>query len=126
MNERSRPSKIRSVIGAYCQGFRDEDLDAICRLYAEDATIEDPAGTPKKCGMSQIREFYADSMQFKPQLRITGDPVIVGGFSATPLIVDVESDGQSRAIELISVMSYNKQNKITSMTAYFDPSILDM
>ena len=124
MSERSKSAKIRSVLGAYCQGVRDENLDAICALYAEDATVEDPYGAPKKCGIDEIRAFYATSLLAKPRLRIAGEPVIVGAFSATPLIVDVHYNGRERVIELISIMSYDEDCKITTMTAYFDPAIL--
>ncbi len=125
MTEQSRKLEIRNVIESYCKAIRDEDLDAICLLYTEDATIEDPVGTPKKCGMAEIRAFYKSALLSKPSLRTTGDPVIVGDFSATPLLVDLEYNGKAIAIELISIMSYDNETKITSMTACFNPVILD-
>ena len=125
MSERSKSARIRSVLGAYCQGFRAEDLDAICALYADNATVEDPIGTPKKEGSGEIRDFYAMSLQARPRLRSGGEPVIVGSFSATPLIVEIDYNGKHRTVELISVMSFDEDCRITSMTAYFDPAILD-
>lgn len=124
MTRQPAPIRIREVIHAYVKGFADRDLDALCALYADDATIEDPVGTPKRRGAAEIRAFYAMALAAAPTLRITAEPVIVGAFSATPLAAEVTMDGRVLVIELISVMGFAPDGRITSMTACFDPAML--
>lgn len=110
---------IKSAIEAYIQGFADEDLDAICALYDDEATIEDPVGTPRHEGKEAIRSFYEMALGAKPRLTRHGEPHIVGPFSATPISAHVTMDGEDITISFISVMSYGENGKITSMTAYW-------
>lgn len=118
--------RIRATIDAYVSGFSDNDLDAICKLYEKDATIEDPVGTPKKQGAEEIRAFYQMALSARPVLTITGAPITSGGFSATPIRAEVSMGGRAIVIDLISVMSFAPDGRIRSMTAYFDPGTIDV
>ncbi|WP_084421515.1 nuclear transport factor 2 family protein [Henriciella litoralis] len=122
---KSRTHKIRSVIGTYCKAIREADLEAICALFADGAILEDPAGSPQIKGKADIRAFYEQSLKGRPKVRINADPIVIGSFSATPMQIDLEYNGKPLSIELLSVMSYDDQNRILSMSAYFDPRALD-
>lgn len=124
MFETELPAKIRATIGAYVKGFADSNLDAICELFHPDATVEDPVGTPKKTGDAEIRAFYQMALGAAPKLTVTGTPVISGAFSATPITATVDMDGNTISIDFISVMSYELDGRIQTMTAYFDPAAI--
>lgn len=117
--------KINATINAYVKGFSDQSLDGICDLYDDNATVEDPYGTPRKKGMQQIREFYRTALVANPTLEIIRLPTIVNNFSATHLRATVEITNNTIVIDLISVMSYNDDGKIVSMTAHFDPASIN-
>ena len=117
--------KINATINAYVQGFSDCSLDGICDLYDVNGTVEDPYGTPRKEGIQQIREFYRNALVANPTLKIIGAPTIVNNFSATHLRATVEIADNTIVIDLISVMSYNDDGKIVSMTAHFDPASIN-
>ena len=125
MSDINLPNKIRSVIGSYVKAFSDKDLDAVCALYADDATVEDPVGSPRKVGGAAIRDFYTLSLAANPQLKPLDAPSIAGAFSATPISATVTMNGRDLVIEFISVMSFHPDGLIKSMTAYFDPSAID-
>lgn len=122
MSSENIVDKIEATVNAYVQGFADCSLEGICDLYDANATVEDPYGSPRKNGIQEIREFYKQALAAKPKLEIIGSPIIVENFSATHLSVTVELSGNSIVINLISVMSYNQDGKIISMTAHFDPA----
>ena len=126
MNSKEFEEKINSVIKAYAQGFAESNLDAICDLYKDDATVEDPYGSPRKTGRREIREFYETALMAKPKIEIKRPPIIVNNFSATHLEATVEFSGKTIVINLISVMSYNPDGKIVSMTAHFDPASINV
>jgi ketosteroid isomerase-like protein len=52
---------IRSVFARYVQLVTAGDVDAIAQLYAVDATVEDPVGSPVHRGRDAIRAFYRAS-----------------------------------------------------------------
>lgn len=112
--------KIRATIGAYIKGLADRDVEAICQLFTEDATIEDPVGTPPRRGICEVREFYEWAMAINPRMKVIGSPIIAGAYSATPVLGTFELDGRDVSVEMINVMSFTPEGKITSMTAYFD------
>ena len=116
---------ITHNINAYVKGFADGDLDVICGLYHDDATVEDPYGSPRKTGIKEIREFYEAALAAKPKIEIKHPPIIVNNFSATHLEAKVDFGGNTIVINLISVMSYSPDGKILSMIAHFDPASIN-
>ena len=116
---------ITGTVNAYVKGFADGDLDAICDLYNDNATVEDPYGSPRKAGIKEIREFYKSALAAKPKIEIKHPPIIVNNFSATHLEAKVDFGGSTVIINLISVMSFSPDGKILSMIAHFDPASIN-
>ena len=40
------PGELQHVVESYVASLSEGNLDGICSLFAEDATVEDPVGTP--------------------------------------------------------------------------------
>jgi len=51
-------AQILAAIDGYVAAMNAGDVDAVRALYADDATVEDPLGSPKRVGLATIREFY--------------------------------------------------------------------
>ena len=47
---------------AYIDAFNRADVGAVVALYAADATVEDPVGSPPKSGAAEIGAFYTYSV----------------------------------------------------------------
>src|SRR3546814_8940608 len=45
----------------YIDGFNRADPAGVAALYADDATVEDPVGSPLKTGKAEITKFYERS-----------------------------------------------------------------
>ena len=54
----SNPGNMAASVQAYIDLFNVADAQGIADLYADDATVEDPVGTPLKEGKAAILEFY--------------------------------------------------------------------
>jgi steroid delta-isomerase len=52
------PEHIRAVMERYAVLMQAADADAIAMLFAEDAVVEDPVGTPPHVGRDAIRAFF--------------------------------------------------------------------
>ena len=50
--------QMKDAVQAYIDLFNAQDAQGIADLYAEDAVVLDPMGTPPKKGKAAILEFY--------------------------------------------------------------------
>jgi steroid delta-isomerase len=109
------------VIARYVEAFDKGDPDMVAALYAENATVEDPIGTPLVCGREAIREFYRVAMRAGVKLKLEG-PVRGGGsYAAFPFVV-VFSDSAQKKIEVIDTFGFNAECQIVEMRAFWGPA----
>lgn len=111
-----------AVVHAYVDGFERGDLDALVSLFAPDATVEDPVGTPPKRGIDEIRDFYAVSIATGAKLELLGEPRCAADYVAFPFAVKLEWQGKRQIIEVIDTFRINDDGKITEMRAFFGPA----
>ena len=110
-----------AVVHAYVDGFAKGDPVALAALFAENATVEDPVGTPQKRSMAEISEFYAGSMATGAKLELMGDPRCAGDYVAFPFAVKLEFGGQKTVIEVIDTFRVDDKGKIAEMRAFWGP-----
>ncbi len=111
-----------AVVHAYVDGFERGDPQAIAALFADEATVEDPLGTPAKRGAAEIMEFYAGSMATGAKLELLGEPRCAADYVAFPFAVKLEWAGQRSTIEVIDTFRINDDGKILEMRAYWGPA----
>lgn len=111
-------SKSRSV-EKYISALNAQDLDGIVALYAEDATVEDPIGTPILTGKVEIRKFYSKTTSIKLNASLLGDVRMAGDFVAFPFVITLPSETGQMRIEVIDTFKFNEQGLITEMKAYW-------
>lgn len=116
------PEQMVAVVQAYVAAFAAGDVDAVVALFAEDATVEDPVGTPPKRGLAEIRAFYAGSMATGARLELLGDPRCAADYIAFPFAVKLEWQGSRQVIEVIDTFRLDASGKITEMRAFFGPA----
>ena len=59
-----------ATVEAYVAAFEQGSADAVADLYAENATVEDPIGSPIHRGREAVRAFYAESMKTGAKLKL--------------------------------------------------------
>lgn len=113
---------MKAAMQAYIDGFNNKDLQAITRLYADDATVEDPVGTPPKSGRTEIDEFYSGALQTGATLKLSA-PIRASHSNSAAMAFEVHLNyqGQAMVIQVIDVMTFNQDGKFISMKAYWGP-----
>jgi steroid delta-isomerase len=112
---------IRKLYDRYIDMVTKGDVDGIVALYADDATLEDPIGSELRVGLDAVRDFYSGNAGTVTMKR-TG-PVRVAGTgvdAATPIVVLMGPEGQQKALDIISVMTFDQDGKITTMRAWWN------
>ena len=114
---------MKQAMQAYIDRYNADDLEGVVGLYAEDATVEDPVGTPVKAGKAAIRDFYKYAMTTGARLSLAA-PIRGSHGKAAAMAFDVKLNyqGASMVIRVIDVMTFDAQGKFTSMKAYWGPS----
>lgn len=99
----------------YIKLLNEQSYEGLEALYAADATVEDPYGTPAKKGIEEIKEFYKVGFESGVQAELAG-PVRVAGDSAA-FNFNVLFNGMT--IEVIDVFQFDDNDKVINMKAYW-------
>lgn len=119
--------EMKDAMQAYIDAFNRSDADAITALYAEDATVEDPVGTPPKAGRESIAAFYQYAIKSGAKLALAA-PIRASHGNAAAMAFDVQLNmPEGRAvIRVIDAMTFDESGKFTSMRAYWGRSDMEM
>lgn len=112
------PSAIRKVVEQYVEWMTSGDAASIAALYADDATIEDPVGSPALRGREAILRWYQGSAG-KVKLELTGPIRVAGGEAAFPMTGTLGAPDAPIYLDIIDVMKFDEQGRITSMRAFW-------
>ena len=113
--------QITETVRRYLELVATGQVDDVVDLYADDATVEDPAGGEVHIGREAIRGFYTGVLGAKAEAEVVTIRAL--GHEAAylwRLTVDLGEGGKMR-IEIISVMTFDDDGKIASMKAYWGP-----
>lgn len=116
----SHEEMVRAV-ERYVEAFEKGDAKMASDLYADNATVEDPIGTPIHTGRDAIHAFYAKSMQAGAKLRLDGPVRTGGGYAAFPFTVLVNFGGP-KEIEVVDTFKFDAEGKVTEMRAFWGPA----
>jgi steroid delta-isomerase len=113
---------MRDRIDLYLARYTGGDREGWLDLFAADARIEDPVGSPPQCGRVAIGAFYdythaaAERIEMAPLfLAVCGNEV------AFHMRVRVLLQGTWVEFDAIDVMAFDAHGKIAAMKAFWDP-----
>lgn len=112
--------EIKTAMQAYIDYFNRDDLQGILSLYADDAVVEDPAGTAPIEGKADITEFYRKVVNGRT--RIYRQEPIRGSHSnsgAMAIHIETQAENSRFVFHVIEVMTFNEDGLIGSMKAYW-------
>ena len=114
-------SVIRETIENYWKAFTTGDRDAWVALFTDDATVEDPVGTPVHRGKEAILGFFesAHSLADSIELRSLDITAIVGDQAAFAMEIRPNIGGTMFVLEAIDVMTFADDGRITSQRAFW-------
>ena len=128
--------KMLDTVQAYIDLFNAQDAQGIADLYADDATVTDPVGTPPKVGKDEILKFYTLAVKNGAKLELVGPTRIAGNSAAFPfrctvgamthvdgdVAVEVDLPKGGMTIDIIDTFAFNEDGKVIEMKAYWGPS----
>lgn len=124
MSKKPTPDHIRAVFQRYFAAFEKNDLEGIVSLFAPDAVVEDPVGTPPHVGRDAIRAFFAAGFEATGHnMKMAADGAVrvtESGVGACAVICTVP--GLKSQVETLDVMTFTEDGLIRTMHAYFGPT----
>jgi len=108
---------LQKAVQMYVEAFEKADLDIVRKLYAVDATVEDPVGTPARHGIEKIIEFYKAGFGMGMKLKLIGKPRCAGNSVA----FSFDAVMKNMTISPIDVFDLNADGKVQHMRAYWGP-----
>jgi steroid delta-isomerase len=115
---------IRATVDRYTSCFSARDKDAFLANFADDAWIEDPVGTDRRDGKASIGEFWDQTQGMADAVALvrTGPVRVAGGEAAFPMQARPTIGGTTFCIDIIDVMTFADDGRITTMRAFWDPA----
>ena len=124
------PDQIRAVVDKYVACFSAGERVGWIALWADDATMEDPVGTPLKHGTDEIGAFFDQSMSMADSLRLvlTGPVCIAAGEVAFGMQARPTMGGTELSVDIVDVMQFSAgpdgTPRIQTMRAFWDPATM--
>jgi len=110
-----------AAVNAYVTAFANGDPAAVAALFAPEATVEDPVGTPAHKGHDAILGFYTESMKTGAKLKLEGPVRTAGNYAAFAFSVSFAHSADAR-VDVIDTFRFNDEGKVVEMKAYFGPN----
>lgn len=116
------PEQMQHVVEQYLAAINAGDMAAVMALYADDAAVEDPAGTEPKRGQ-EILQFYTNAFSGGAKVELTGPVRISAKAAAFPFRAEIQgAERQVTIVEVIDIFEFNPAGKVARMTAHFGPA----
>lgn len=109
----------KAALQAYIDAFNNGDAEALVALFAEDAVIEDPIGTPLKY-FSEFPAWFQQGVAMQARLELVA-PIrgSHGRAAAMAFKVHMISEGRALTIHSLDTIELNEQGLITRLNAYW-------
>lgn len=120
------PDDIRAAVAAYYAAVTARDIDAIIAMFAPDARMLDPVGTPPAVDAGQRRQRYAGIAAAFDTFAIETSFVAVCGTESAArwTATGTAKNGRHVAFDGISTFTFDAAGKIAAMSAYWEPAAI--
>ena len=108
---------LEEACTSYVSLIGDENVDALMDLFADGCTVEDPVGSPLRVGRDDVRAFYETLPGVGVSAKLVGPVHAIADARSAAFPFEIDTDGF--AMNVIDVMTFDDNAKITSMTAYW-------
>ena len=113
---------VEAIFETYLERHVARDLEGVVSLFAADAVVEDPVGSPSHIGRAAIREFIRSAHQRNGQLRVEriGPVVVCGREAAAHIRAAAEATDFQLALDVLYTIALDDTGEISSLRAFFE------
>jgi steroid Delta-isomerase len=115
------PEQMEAAVHTYVEAFDKGDAALAASIFADDAVIDDPIGSPPKVGQAAILQFYTESMATGAKLVLQGPVRVATAHAAFAMQVRLNWGGKDMAIDVIDTFAFDDAGKVKQMQAFFGP-----
>jgi steroid delta-isomerase len=118
------PEVVSMAVKNYFAALRAMDQKAWVNTFAEDAITYDPVGAPPTEGHQKLGEFFQTVTAAFKEVGLTEDQIFIAGNGAAVKWTGRGTSKQGRKVrfEGIDVFDVNKDGKIQTLHAYWNPA----
>jgi steroid delta-isomerase len=118
---------VKNALTAYAHAWAHDDRERFLGLFAPDAFIEDPVGSPRVEGLEAIAGFWdrvhSLGMTYETEvIRV----VSCGREGVLVFNVTTRAPGVTMTVQLVDVFQVDDEGKIVSMRAFWDQDCMAM
>jgi len=117
----SEGGAVEALVAEYLEKHGTNDLEGVIRLFEEDATVEDPVGSPIHEGIEAVRAFYGATHANNGPMTIEriGSVLVGGDEIAVHIRAGLDKPGSPPAMDVIYVIRIGASGRIASLRAWF-------
>ena len=115
------PATAEQLVSAYLARHGATDLEGVVALFADEACLEDPVGSPSLQGLKAIRSFYRETHARNGPLVVERmGSVLVGGEEiAFHVNARLARDPGARGMDVIYVVRVDRAGRICALRAWY-------
>ncbi|MRI33963.1 steroid delta-isomerase [Endozoicomonas sp. OPT23] len=116
------PEVLKETLEKYIALVNAQDIEGLKAMYADDATVEDPVGTPMHSGKEAIEAFYANGLGAADEVSaelVAPIATTHAGEGAFSFQIKIKHGDHRMLIDVTDVIKLNAEGKIVSMRAFF-------
>jgi steroid Delta-isomerase len=112
------PEALKELVARYVEAASGRDLEAYASLFADDAVIVDPVGTPPYVGRDGVRAFRQMALDATTEMAFTAEGLRAAGDHVAFNFTVTGSVGDAKmVIQGIEIFVVDADRRIKSMTA---------
>jgi steroid delta-isomerase len=123
------PQEMRYIMQRYLERVAQHNAEGVVELFSDDISVEDPVGGPAGShviGRDAVLTFFRTGFaRSRPRPELTGAiRTTCGDEAAMPFLLRLELRGEAMEVDVIDVMTFDTNGKISSLRAIWDPDEL--
>jgi predicted ester cyclase len=117
---KAAPEQVKTTVASYVNAFAGRDPVALMPLFADEAVLTAPVGTPPIVGKTSLATWFENLLSSFEAIDFTVEDMFVAGNEAALVFsLVMRQETQVRTLRGVDVFAIDGQGKIVSLAAYY-------
>jgi steroid delta-isomerase len=110
-----------AAVQTHCRASTEDDFDAWVKIWADDAVVEDPVGSPPHRGIEALRTtFWTMARNAAPRLTLNEAVIVCGNEAIAIMTAEVgPADNRRTLSPVVDHFTFDETARIARMRAFF-------